>query len=114
MKKLLAMLVSILLVSGCAYLNPQPTYTQEDIERETETRRYNDAFDNVYKSDLSIWVGKSPNDLPEAFRGWASLKSQDVYGNGYIVYKPFSYYYYSHKELTFYIRNGKIYNVVKE
>ena len=81
-------------------------------------RSYNDSFFEVYSSDLRSWVGKTTEELDQVFaaKGRSSL---DVYGNGTIIHEPINYgslYGLPNVSvrLIFYVKNNKIYNIVKE
>ena len=127
---ILSAIVLLLLVSGCAYLREQAGYgpyiPPEPSSAEIMLRRYNDVFfngDSLYDSDLSVWVGKSIEEVKSAFTVepgqygccGPNIHSLDVYGNGYISYESAREVHpYRSGRLTFYIKGNRIYNVVKE
>ena len=126
-KQLLAMLVSVLLVSGCAYMREQmgygPYIPPEPLSSEIVLTKYNDAFFSIYDSNLRSWVGKSIEEVKSAFTvepgryGCCDpgIHSLDIDGNGYISWgsadeiRP-----YRSARLIFYTKRNRIYNVVKE
>jgi hypothetical protein len=129
-KRLLAMLVLMLLVSGCAYMREQmgygPYIPPEPSSAEIMLRKYNDVFFNgagLYDGDLRVWIEKDIKDVKAAFEVepgkygccGPDIYSFDVDGNGYISYKSAREIHpYRSGRLTFYCKRYKIYNVVKE
>ena len=112
MKKLLVVLVLMLLVSGSACLQLPES---QEIARFREGVSYSkQVFFAVYESDLSVWVGKTLEDLQATFQGNPGRRTMDVYGNGYVVYNSYPVEGFRTRFLTFYVKGGKIYNVVKE
>lgn len=104
--------IVMLLVSGCAYMQLPES---PEITRFREGTSYSrQVFFPVYESDLSIWVGKTLEDLQATFQGNPGRRTMDVYGNGYVVYNNYPVEGFRTRFLTFYVKGGKIYNVVKE
>lgn len=105
-------LVLMLLLSGCAYMQLPES---PEIARFREGASWSSqVFFPIYESDLSVWVGKTLEDLEAAFQGNPGRRTIDIYGNGYVVYNNFPVAGFRTRYLTFYIKSGKIYNVVKE
>ena len=104
------------LISGCA----SSQYSVE--ESDAFWKRYSDYRDKFYKvysqdvSELKTYIGKSRDELAEVFsfdgKSMAGDETLDVYGNGITVYTSLSEY--SDARLVFYLRNWKVYNVVKQ
>jgi len=114
MGKIIIILLMLILVNGCAsFYDPYQTSFASDPYK--EIREYNDSFFDVYHSDLRTWVGKDLADLDQVFtlRGDSSL---DVYGTGTVVHEVINPVpeLGVHARLIFYVKNNKIYNVVKE
>lgn len=117
MQKLIFLFVISLYLTGCApFIGYSPSYTtsrQEDPYR--EINEYNNAFFKVYHSDLSVWIGRTLQDLKEAFPLGGS-SGLDVYGNGTVIHEvinPVSSIGVNAR-LIFYFKKNKIHNVVKE
>ncbi len=112
MKKLLAILVLMFLVSGCACLQLPES---QEITRFREGVSYSkQVFFPVYESDLSVWVGKTLEDLELTFQGNPGRRTMDVYGNGSVVYSSYPVEGFRTRYLNFLIKDGKIYNVIKD
>lgn len=122
---ILSVIVLLLLGGGCttfgpyydSYSPPQPS------SAEIVLTKYNDAFFSFYNSDLRSWIGKNYAEVKSAFEVTPgehgccapNIHSLDVDNNGYISYESADEIRpYRSGRLIFYIKRGKIYNIVKE
>jgi hypothetical protein len=113
MKKSIYLLIVLIFLNGSAVMANPETMPSDDIDKITNS--HNEIFFRIYDSDLQIWIGKSLQELDEVFNKVSGSRSLDTYGNGSVVFKPIYFSDYdSSKRLIFYLRNNKIYNVVKE
>ena len=119
MKRIIALLIISVLTSGCAdllfpFYNPYAKSTIKDpYQKLTEC---NKNFWKVYDSDLHLWIGKTTKELRDALpKGYDSTSDTD--GNEiieYCLYEFFPVLGCSNKKLFFYVKNNKIYRVVRQ
>lgn len=113
MGRIIVMAAILILTSGCGTLYQPYVSSYEDPYK--EIKEYNSSFFKVYHSDLRVWVGKNVEELGQAFTAGGSSRL-DAYGNGTIIHEVINTVpqFAVHARLIFYVKNNKIYNVVKE
>ena len=123
MKKLMVVsLIIVFLVSGCASVQKSIGFGGYEKSEEDGARDvYNDKFYEIYRSDISnlkVYIGKSRDELAEVFsiggKSMAGDEILDVNGNGRTVYTPIFMFASSDERLIFYLKNYKVYNVIKQ